>query len=246
MKKCICNLVILSLCLGLTSTFCQAQDLKNVKHITSGGNPDGKMPLVITASKYNNPEAPALFFISGDGGWYKFEQSIADKLSNLGIPTIGLDTKKYFWHRRTPEETASDVEASLGYYSGEWGRKKLVLAGYSLGAEILPFIITRLPGEMRSRISLVVMLSPSRTTDFEVHITDMLGMENKHNTYKVVDEIIRNNSIPSLCIFGSEEKTQVPAMLKDSNVKIAIIPGDHHYNSDASIIISTMKNHGAF
>lgn len=206
----------------------------------------GNMPVVITTSKYSNKDAPAVFFISGDGGWYKFEQSIADKLSTLGIPTIGLDTKKYFWNRRTPEETASDVLGSLNFYSSEWERKNLVFVGYSLGAEVLPFIISRLPEDIKSRISLSVMLSPSATTDFEIHFSDMLGIDNKHNTYKVVDEILRNKSIPALCIFGSEEKTSVPSMLKDTRVKIAIIPGNHHYNFDSSLIIKTMKDNGAF
>jgi len=90
---------------------------------------------------------------SGDGGWYGFEQSIADKLANLGIPIIGLDSKKYFWKRRIPEGTASDTIKVLNFYSTEWGKQRFLLIGYSLGAEIVPFITSRLPGEMRTKVT---------------------------------------------------------------------------------------------
>jgi type IV secretory pathway VirJ component len=204
------------------------------------------LPLVITASKIERNDAPVAFIISGDGGWKKFEQQIADKLALSGVPTIGLDIKKYFWTRKTPEETTADMAASINYYLGEWKRNRVVLSGYSLGAEIIPFVISRMTAEMRSRISLMVLLSPSATTDFEVHVSDMIGVESKHNTFRVIEEIKKIPSVPSLCIFGSDEKSKVPSMLKDTKVIIQIIPGDHHYNFDTALIVETIKKYGTF
>ena len=204
------------------------------------------LPVIITNSKTHDTQAPVALLISGDGGWYGFEQSIADNLANHGIPTVGLDSKKYFWNRKTPEETASDIAKALNFYAKEWGRDKFVLVGYSLGAEIVPFIVNRLPEEIKSRIESAVLLSPATTTDFEIHISNMLGMGNRQNTYNTTDEIIKMQNVPTLIIFGDGEKTEIPELLNGTTVIIRKIPGDHHYKFNLPLIMQTMKDNKAF
>jgi len=204
------------------------------------------LPIVITNTKLQNKDAPVALLISGDGGWYSFEQSIADKLANYGIPTIGIDSKKYFWNRRTPEETASDMIKALNFYSKEWGRERLLLIGYSLGAEIVPFITSRLPGEMRTKVTLTVLLSPETNTDFEIHVSNMLGIGSRQNTFQVMDEIVKTQVVPTLIIIGEAEKTPVPELLAGTAVKIKKIPGNHHYKNNATLIVQTMKDNKAF
>ena len=204
------------------------------------------LPVIITNSIYADKEAPVVLLISGDGGWYGFEQSIADNLAKRGIPTVGLDSKKYFWHRRTPEETASDIAKALNYYGKQWGRNKFVLIGYSLGAELVPFIVNRLPEDVKRKVMSSVLLSPATTTDFEIHFSNMLGMGNRQNTYNTTDEIIKMQSIPTMIIFGDGEKTELPELLKKSSVVIRKIPGDHHYKFNLPLIIQTMRDNKAF
>jgi type IV secretory pathway VirJ component len=205
-----------------------------------------KLPLIITNTKLQNKNAPVALVISGDGGWYGFEQLIADNLAKQGIPSIGLDSKRYFWKRRSPEETASDITKALNYYGKEWNREKFLLIGYSLGAEIVPFLVTRMSEEMRSKILSEVLLSPETNTDFEIHISNMIGIGNRQNTYNVIDEIVRIKVVPTLIIFGANEKSKVPALLTNTSVKITKIPGDHHYKFDTQLIIKTMKDNIAF
>ena len=204
------------------------------------------LPLVITQPKFQNKNAPVALLISGDGGWYGFEQSIADRLSAQGIPTIGLDSKRYFWKRKSPEETAGNLAKALDYYGKKWERGRYLLIGYSLGAEIVPFIITRMPAEMSSKITSAVLLSPETNTDFEIHISNMIGMGNHQNTYNVSDEIGKMKLIPTLIIYGEGEKLQVPALPTWTDVKIKKIPGDHHYKFNTPLIIQTMKDNKAF
>jgi type IV secretory pathway VirJ component len=75
------------------AAFCQQEDLQKIRNL----------PLIITNASVVDNDAPIAFFISGDGGWYHFEQTIADNLAKKGIPTIGLDIRKYLWKRHTPE-----------------------------------------------------------------------------------------------------------------------------------------------
>jgi type IV secretory pathway VirJ component len=204
------------------------------------------VPLVITDSKIQNIDAPLALFISGDGGWYSFEQLIADKLAENGITTLGLDSKKYFWNRKTPEETADDIIRVFSYYGKSLKKDRFLLIGYSLGAEIVPFIVNRFPEEMKAKICMSVLLSPDTNTDFEIHISNMLGMGNNKNTYLVIDEIKKMKSLPAMCIFGEGEKSKVPDLLKGTQVKINLIPGDHHYKFNVHLIMQTMRDNKAF
>ena len=42
--------------------------------------------------------------ISGDGGWAGLDRDIARAFVARGIPVVGLDSLRYFWHARTPEQ----------------------------------------------------------------------------------------------------------------------------------------------
>jgi type IV secretory pathway VirJ component len=199
------------------------------------------LPLLIIKPEINSPDAPIALLISGDGGWYSFEQSITDKLAESGIISVGMDSRRYFWNRKTPEETASDVYRALKFYGEKWGRKKFVLIGYSLGAEIVPFIYNRLPDDLKKAIQSAVLLSPDTNTDFEIHISNMLGLGNKQNTYIVPDEIKKMHPLRTLLILGSGEKSKMPVLLEGSGAIIRELPGDHHYKFDIPLIVNTMK-----
>ena len=199
------------------------------------------IPVKVTRSKSPGSDGPVALFFSGDGGWYSFEEKISEKLSEMGISTLGIDSKKYFWKRKTPGEAASDMTELINHYSMEWGKNRIILIGYSLGAEIVPFIVNRLPEELRSRVFSSILLSPGISTDFEIHVSNMLGMGNKQNTYDVPGEIRKMQPVRTLIIYGSGEKSEVPALLEGSGVMIRMIPGDHHYKFDIPLIIKTMK-----
>jgi len=214
----------------------EKHDIDNLKNL----------PLVITNAKFHSKDMPVALILSGDGGWFGFEQSIADNLSDLGIPVIGFDSRKYFWNRRSPEETVNAITELLNYYCKEWERDRVLLIGYSFGSEIVPFIVTNFPEGMKSKIVSTVLLSPETYTDFEVHISNMLGLGNSMNTYNVTDEIIKMKAIPTIIIYGEGEKSRLPELLGGTTVKIIRIPGDHHYKFNLPLIIQTMKNNNAF
>jgi type IV secretory pathway VirJ component len=49
-----------------------------------------------------------------------------------------------------------------------FAKEKLILIGYSFGAEVLPFVVNRLPEELRAKVQLLVFLGPSATAQFEL------------------------------------------------------------------------------
>jgi len=164
-------------------------------------------------------------------------------------PRQGLSIRNWgkgIGHRAQGTETASDIAKTLNYYGAQWGRTRYVLVGYSLGAEIVPFIVNRLPEDVKSKVQSAVLLSPATTTDFEIHISNMLGMGNRQNTYNVTEEIIKMQNTATLIIFGEGEKTQIPELISGTSVIVRKIPGDHHYKFNLPLIMQTMRDNKVF
>lgn len=201
------------------------------------------LPIIVTTSKIKSDKNTLFFFISGDGGWYSFEQNFSNYIADLGVPTIGLDAKKYFWNKSTPEATATDVSNILNYYSEELDKNTFVLIGYSMGAEVIPFIYEKLPAETQRKVSYLVLLSPEEKGDFEIHVSNMLGFESKNNSYNVVSQLKKiNNEKSILVITGNTEVNSLPSKLASTKVQFEKVPGDHHYNNNTEQIITLLKN----
>ena len=103
---------------------------------------------------------------SGDGGWRDIDKDIAGRLQDKGVPVVGVDSLRYFWSEKTPEQIAADLGLIIDHYREAWQRPDVVLVGYSFGADVLPFAYNRLPaddaGERRPhRLAGPVAIAPT-------------------------------------------------------------------------------------
>lgn len=185
------------------------------------------LPIIITKAK-TDKEDKLVLFISGDGGWNSFSQKLVDSYSSNGFNVIGLNSLKYFWKKKSPQETANDIAELLNKYAGEWHKKKIIICGFSFGADVAPFIYRRLPDELKNKIILVQLISPSSFTDFEIHVMDMLGSHNSTRSMNIASEVKLMN-VPVVCYYGDQEKEQPLSGLKKADLKVVILKGDHHY-----------------
>ncbi|MDP4204686.1 MAG: AcvB/VirJ family lysyl-phosphatidylglycerol hydrolase [Bacteroidota bacterium] len=197
------------------------------------------LPLIYTKS-YSNPELPLALIVSGDGGWTNFDQSIADKLSQRGIPSIGIDTQKYFWESKTPDLTAKDFNDALSFYAYHLQKKKIILLGYSFGADVIPFVASRLEPELKSKLNLIAMLSPDKKSDFEVTLSSMLevGHDSK---YDVLAEVGKLSFTRKLCIFGNDENvSDIINAMKIFSARIVLLGEGHHYSDNYDGIVNAI------
>jgi len=67
--------------------------------------------------------------LSGDGGWRDLDKTIAEDLQRQGVPVVGWDSLRYFWSRKTPEQTARDLAAVMEAYMDKWKAEKVALIG---------------------------------------------------------------------------------------------------------------------
>ena len=183
-----------------------------------------------------------VFLISGDGGWTSFDNSLAESLAAKGMPVAGLDAQKYFWNAKTPDETALAVAKAIQHFMQQWNKKKFILAGYSFGASVVPFIANRLPASLKNSLDGVYSLSPDEIADFEIHISDMLDLGTSNDKFKVTDEIRKIIQLHPVCIFGIEESAVIRSQFSEAGAKIITVPGNHHYNDNPAAAAEAILN----
>jgi type IV secretory pathway VirJ component len=78
--------------------------------------------------------------LTGDGGWAALDKAVASGLVRRDISTLGWYSLSYFWRASTPDEASADLERSLRHYLASWKKRRVLLIGYSFGADVLPFM----------------------------------------------------------------------------------------------------------
>lgn len=169
--------------------------------------------------------------ITGDGGWAGLDQQVAAQLARKGIPVVGLSSLKYFWHARTPELAARDVAEVLRHYLTTWRRTRIVLIGYSSGADVLPFIVNRLPQDLRARLVSVNLLGPAANASFRISMAGWVGAS-PESALPVAPELSRIGNVPVLCIYGEGEKDSLCPLLAQREVTSVRIGGGHHFSGE--------------
>ena len=204
--------------------------------LRSSGPPDALQDLPIT-------EVPAGFsgsdvfavMISGDGGWATLDQGVSAALAARGIPVAGLNSLRYFWQERTPERTATDVDRMIEHYADQWHKTRVLLIGYSFGADVMPSVFNRLTANSRARVASINLLGLGPGATFEVSAAEWLpGMSERGAP--VLPEIAKFGSTPALCIDGAGEKHTLCPELEKLGVEVRQIGEGHHFSGLAQEI----------
>jgi type IV secretory pathway VirJ component len=207
------------------------------QHVSTA--PDARitgLPLVeVTATAEPNAAAAGRLAVvlSGDGGWASLDRRIASSFAQQGIPVVGIDSLRYFWSGRTPEQAASDVAALISHYMLEWHRARVDLVGYSFGADVLPFIVNRLPAAIAARVSSVTLVEPSQSATFEIHVSNWLPGVTTPGA-PLAPELARLKP-PPLCIYGGGGERSICSDLPATQA--AQIGTGHHLGGDGDPIV---------
>jgi type IV secretory pathway VirJ component len=165
--------------------------------------------------------------LTGDGGWAQIDKRISARLASTGVPVVGWSSLKYYWTPRTPETASSDLARILDHYQTAWERHRFLLVGYSFGADVLPFLVSRLPAPLRDRVALVGLLGLSEQASFEFHVAGWLGVET--GNHPTVPEVARLGATPVLCLRGEDESDSACRLLRGPAVHTVTLSGGHHF-----------------
>jgi type IV secretory pathway VirJ component len=200
---------------------------------------DTQLPIKTLAS--SDTTKPLVFYITGDGGWTGFSDAFLQSINNAGYPVLALNARKYFWKKKTPTSTAAELSQLMNKYMLQWKRDSVVLAGYSFGADVMPFIYNYAGEPFAKKVKHIVLMLPYTSTDFEIHLTEMMGIAT-HDAYNVVDEVNKLTK-PILFILGTE-KGQFPVhTLTNKNYEVITEGGGHHFDDRPGKVTALVLRH---
>lgn len=186
-----------------------------------------KLPLIEVPSKKGTSDTMVVF-VSGDGGWATIDKSISRVLADSGMPVIGLNALQYFWTKRTPESASRDLQWIVENYLTAWKKGRVMMVGYSRGADVLPAMVARLPIELRSKIRLIALLGPSPKVQFEFHVSDWLRNASTGMAVKPEVDKLREQRI--LCLSGEDDKDSLCRVLSGPRMDVVMLKGAHHFD----------------
>jgi type IV secretory pathway VirJ component len=168
-----------------------------------------------------------LLFISGDGGWSSLDKTLVDTLAEHGVSTVAINTLKYFWSEKTPDQVATDLERLVKICRRD--ALPLFAGGYSFGAEVVPVVVDR-PG-FKDIFHGLVLISPGPHASFEVSVMDWLRRKEKPTPYGVLEHARALGALPIFCSAGEKDEESIcPDLRGEPGRVIALLPGAHHYS----------------
>ncbi|KIC08274.1 hypothetical protein RA19_20065 [Leisingera sp. ANG-M1] len=207
----------------------------------SGKDLDG-LPLTI----HQDPGAPVsdtyAIFLSGDGGWANFDEQVSDRLAARGIPVVGISSLRYMWREKQPAQIAADLARIDAHFRPVFGRSKLLLLGFSLGANTLPFAAAELPAELRERLAGVGLIAPETRTGFEIVVGGWLGQQTGSVAVAPAIEALSASLPPErvFCLYGSRETVSACPLARLPGMQLVEFEGGHHLGNDHDGIVRVL------
>jgi type IV secretory pathway VirJ component len=185
---------------------------------------------------------------SGDGGWADLDRQLGDVFVTRGIPVLGVSMLPYFWRARSPDLAAAELDALITDHLASSGKHRVWLVGFSFGADVLPTLLDKLSPASRSRVTQLVLLSASRTANFEIelqgymreswfstHLKTFLQWVNPVPHYDALPPLLALQGHPPVtCYYGVEDidDTVCARNVLPAWITVHQMPGDHHFGGD--------------
>jgi type IV secretory pathway VirJ component len=178
--------------------------------------------------------------LTGDGGWAAGDKGMADELTKSGIPVIGFVSPSYLQVPRNPFGVSRDLDRLLGHYLEAWHCDRVLIIGYSRGADLVPFMVSRLPSTLRTRIDVVTMIGLSEEASFQYRPTDLFAAGLRFNDYPIEPEVRSLKGMRLICVSGERERGSLCPALDSAMIRIATHPGGHRLSREAGERVAAM------
>jgi len=179
-----------------------------------------------------HPSNVMAIVISGDGGWRDIDKTIAEDLQHDGVPVVGLDSLRFFWSKKTPEQTADALANVMRAFMDKWHANNVALIGYSFGADVMPFAYNRMPEDLRTHVKLIALMGFSKSADWEITVSGWLGEPPGPAALPVLPETDKIAPPLMQCFYGQDESDSACPDLAKRGVQVIRTTGGHHFNGD--------------
>ena len=131
--------------------------------------------------------------------------------------------------RRTPDDCGCALERVIRYYRIVWKKPNVVLIGYSRGADVLPFMASGVPPDLRPSVKLIALLGLEPNIDFKYTPSWFFWHFKKEPQFPVKPELEKLRGQNILCVYGEKEKSSLCHQLGPGLAKVLREPGGHHF-----------------
>ena len=187
--------------------------------------PVGDLPLTTVPAPQGRLLAVVL---TGDGGWAAGDRAMAAALVRNDVAVVGLSSPRYLVRKPTPEEASADLARILRHFLAAWHREQAIVVGYSRGADIGPFMVSRLPSDLRSRVALTALLGPGPMASFRFGLLDILRNHTGSGGLPVSSEVAKLRGTPVLCIYGVRDRGAICSSLQAAGLAHAVVRSGGH------------------
>lgn len=167
--------------------------------------------------------------LTGDGGWRAIDAGITRELNRRGVSVVGLLSDDYFAGEKTPDAVGRDVQAIIETYAAHWKKTKVLLIGFSRGADAVPLALAHMNDDTRRRVLLAALLGPSVTA--ELQVTRFWQWEDVPRIALAPVVASLHATVPLLCVRGEDEDESLCDVLPQS-IREVRVRGGHHFDGD--------------
>jgi type IV secretory pathway VirJ component len=170
-----------------------------------------------------------VILLSGNGGWRDLDKSLTAYLNSKDVSVLGLNIKQYLLSEKKPEQIAFDLQTLMDKYDILWKCDKVVLMGYSMGAEILPFAVNQMNERYTKKIQNIVLIGPWQKATFKVKLADYFYEVNEGK--EIYPELLKVKHINTYIVCDDNEYALCLKPI-DGIVDHDELPGGHHFGGD--------------
>ncbi len=197
---------------------------------------EGDLDLTFVAPRGPSAHLTAVL-LSGDGGWAELIRSIADGLAARGIAVVGVNSRTWLSSPKTPDETAKAIERAIAEARARSPGDRLLLVGYSRGADMAPFVATRLPRALRDELVGLALFGLAPMASFEFHWSDLVKDTPRVTDIPIHPELERLRGLPMVCVSGTEEKSSGCRGLPAGLMRVDERSGGHHFDGNLAALL---------
>ncbi len=196
------------------------------------------LPLVEVPATTATDRREMAIIVTGDGGWAELDKSVAAGLSGAGIPTVALNSLRYFWMRRSPETAAADLARIITHYGAAWRTDHVILVGYSFGADVLPSLVNRLEPAARAKVARLALLGLGTTATFAFHVAERVGQSRGPESPTVPE--IERLTVPVTCVQGAGDEESACGQIRNPRAHVVTVGTGHHFGGEYARLVDAI------
>ncbi len=170
-----------------------------------------------------------VIFLTGNGGWRNLAQAITAYLNSKNVSVVAVNTKKYMWKEKEPAQIACDLETLIDRYNSKWGKSQVVLLGYSMGAEDLPFAVNCMKDSYLHFLNDFILIGPWQKATFKINLLDYVMELNKGlDIYSELQKM----KIKTGYVICDDNEMSICLKDLDGVIDHDFLGGGHHFGGD--------------